>query len=363
MGLKTIHGFLLQPQVLSATWGVIRIRETCLIEMDSPLEDIVDVQAALPAYDFGVTPEPTFTIGLSFHPERSDLVLKSAPSVKEHTEGRPYWLVELEYETANFLNTSPPGAIGRIPTRVIDSTGTATPKQVVILPWQEPVIWHSSTRQVSSTRYKDSTGAPLVHANFLPLTEGIDLPLQLQVHQFTWNVQATGFNYKTDIDPYIGKINDSVVDDFYDAPIKHVFCESISCVENYRTTGVAIPAGQAGSNGTWHYITITAVFIIDDRTAEESPEGYFREANRRVSMHTQQLVAGAGGAVAYGPIPINNRGDLAKAPWPLRPDGTAYPFNLMNAADPETDFFIIDPLFPEEADLKGFIETHSLAIP
>lgn len=363
MGLKQIIGFLHEPQDLSATWGVVTIREQCLIEMDSPEEDIVDVQAALPAYDFGVTSEPTFTIGLSYHPERVDLLLKQANNVRTHQSGRPYWIVDLTYETGNFLNTSPPGAIGRIPNRVIDSTGTATPREVIVKPWNEPVIWHSSSRSVQATRFKDSAGTVLLHANFMPLTEGIDIPTHLQVHQFTWNVMATGFNYSTDIAPYIGKINDSQINDFYNAPPKHVLLESITCVENYRTTGVAIPVGQAGSNGTWHYITITAVFVIDERDATVSPLGYFREANRRVSMHTQQLIDDGAGNIGYGTIPINDKGDVAQSPWPLKADGTAYPYGDMNIADPETDYYIIDPLYPIEADLATFVTTHSLAIP
>jgi hypothetical protein len=176
-------------------------------------------------------------------------------------------------------------------------------------------------------------------------------------------VQATGFNYSTDIAPYIGKINDAQIDDFYNAPAKHVLLESITCSEQYKTVGYGTPDGQASADGTYHYIALSATFVIDERTAVVSPEGHFRESNRRVSMHTQQLVDDGLGNMAYGPIPINDRGDVAQAPWPLEPDGSAYPYGDMNVADPDTDFFIIDPLYPIEADLSGFVNTHSLAIP
>jgi hypothetical protein len=330
--------------------------------MDSPMEDVIDVQMALPAYDFNITPEPTFTLGLSYHPSRSDLLLKQVNGVRIHQSGRPFWIVDLTYETADFLNTS--NGFSTAPTRVEDVGGTgSTPKLIIVAPWNEPVIWNSSTRSVQATRFRSSEGDTLLHANFLPLTEGIDVPINLQVHQFTWNVQATGFNYSTDIAPYIGKINDAQIDDFYNAPAKHVLLESITCSEQYKTVGYGTPDGQASADGTYHYIALSATFVIDERTAVVSPEGHFRESNRRVSMHTQQLVDDGLGNMAYGPIPINDRGDVAQAPWPLEPDGSAYPYGDMNVADPDTDFFIIDPLYPIEADLSGFVNTHSLAIP
>jgi hypothetical protein len=362
MGLRQIIGFLHEAQDLSATWGVHTCREQCLIEMDSPMEDVIDVQMALPAYDFNITPEPTFTLGLSYHPSRSDLLLKQVNGVRIHQSGRPFWIVDLTYETADFLNTS--NGFSTAPTRVEDVGGTgSTPKLIIVAPWNEPVIWNSSTRSVQATRFRSSEGDTLLHANFLPLTEGIDVPINLQVHQFTWNVQATGFNYSTDIAPYIGKINDAQIDDFYNAPAKHVLLESITCSEQYKTVGYGTPDGQASADGTYHYIALSATFVIDERTAVVSPEGHFRESNRRVSMHTQQLVDDGLGNMAYGPIPINDRGDVAQAPWPLEPDGSAYPYGDMNVADPDTDFFIIDPLYPIEADLSGFVNTHSLAIP
>jgi len=362
MGLKQIIGFLHEAQDLSATWGIHTCREQCLIEMDSPMEDVIDVQMALPAYDFNITPEPTFTLGLSYHPSRSDLLLKQVNGVKIHQSGRPFWIVDITYETGNFLNTS--DGFSTVPTRVDDTTGTvAQPKAIIVYPWEKPVIWHSSTRAVQVTRFRSSTGVMLRHSNFLPLTEGIEIPMNLQVHQFTWNVQATGFNYSTQISPYIGKINSVQVDDFYNAPIGHVLLESLTCAENYETVTLATPTGQASQDGTHHYITLSATFVIDERTAVVSPEGHFRESNRRVSMHTQELINGGVANMAYAPIPINDKGDFAQSPWPLRDDGSAYPYATMDTADPDVDFYIIDPLYPIEADLNGFVNTHSLAIP
>lgn len=362
MGLKQIIGFLHEAEDLSGSWGIHTCREQCLIEMDSPMEDVIDVQMGLPAYDFGVTAEPTFTLGLSYHPSRSDLILKQVNGVRVHQSGRPFWVVDITYETANFLNVS--NGFSTVPTRVEEVGGTsATPKTIIIRPWEEPVIWNSSTRAIQTTRFRSSTGVMLRHSNFLPLTEGIEIPMNLQVHQFSWNVQATGFNYSTQIAPFIGKINNAQINDFYNAPAKHVLLESITCSEQYKTVGFGTPDGQASADGTYHYIAINATFVIDERDATVSPDGHFRESNRRVSMHTQELINGGVANMAYAPIPINDKGDFAQSPWPLRDDGSAYPYADMDTADPDVDFYIIDPLYPIEADLSAFVTTHSLAIP
>ena len=365
MGLKTIHGFLLQPQVLSASWGVVRIRETCLIEMDSPLEDIVDVQAALPAYDFGVTSEPTFTIGLSFHPERSDLILKEAPSVKEHTEGRPYWLVELVYETGQWLNKlltgedQGRGNVGRT-KRIETGVGTALAQSVVVRPWDEPPTWSSSTRRVNINIYHDINGDPLLHANGLPILEGVSSELDLEVHTFTWNIEYDQFTYSEDIAPFINKINVTTV---FGADEDHVLLETCTCTENYRTVNLAVPAGQTGASptATYHFVTCNATFIIDRRTT--SVLGYFREANRRVSSHTLQKAPVLGGGFELAPIDINTRGDKATSPWPLAPNGIAIPYDLLDDADPLTDFAFIDTLLPEQNDLAAFAAQYGLVIP
>jgi hypothetical protein len=214
------------------------------------------------------------------------------------------------------------------------------------------------------TRYKDATGNTLRHANYLPLTDGIDIDMDLEVHTFTWNVRYDTFDYYVDVSRYIGKINDSVVINLKAAEYKHVLLESCTCTENYRTVNVGIPAGQAG-NGiqTFHFITLTAAFVIDRRSAADSPEGYFREANRRVSMHTLERSPVQGGGFALTPIPVNERGDVAQSPWPLAPSGIGVPYDMLDSVDPETDFAVIDPELPIEADLDDFVTTHKLEIP
>jgi hypothetical protein len=359
MGIKTLHGFLLEAQQMSASWGMNTIRETMLVEMDSPLETLADVQFYLPMYDFGVTPEPTFTIGLSHHPHYQYLFLKEAPSVRNHPEGQPFWLVDLVYETPQFLYEP-----GRPNLKIKETTGTAaTAQEVIVYPWDEPVIWNGQGKAVKATVYRDSTGAILQHANYLPLTEGMDVELQLEVHNFTWNVRWTGFDYDTDVAPYIGKINDATC---FGLPAKHVYLEQCTATENYRAVTLTVPTGQSstGSTETHHFITLNATFVLDRRG---TTHGYFREANRRVSMHTLQVAAVAvpllGIINMYLPIPVNDRGDVAQSPWPLDPFGAAIPYANMATADPETDFAHIDPLYPIEADLTAFVNTHSLAIP
>jgi hypothetical protein len=372
MGLYRIWGFLLPDQATSATWGTQTSTETCLIEMDSPLEDIVEVQAALPAYDFGSTEEPTFTFGLSYHPDRTDLILKGVTNLREHPEsGRPFWLIDLVYETGQWLNdifpgeNVGPGNIG-YQRRLKDNVGTAsTPRELIEIPWLEPPTWNSSTRRVKMTRYKDATGVTMRHSNFLPLTEGIDIDMGLEVHTFTWNVRYDTFNFETNVAPYIGTINTTAMPRLKGAPAKHVLLETVTCTENYRQSSVVLPNGQApgGLDQPYHFITLTATFVVDRRTAIDSPEGYHREANRRVSMHTQELINGGIANMSYGPITINDRGDFAQSPWPLRDDGSAYPYATMDTADPDVDFYTIDPLLPLESDLAAFTVLHDLEVP
>lgn len=377
MGLATIHGFLHEAQTMSAVWGVVTVRETLLIEMDSPLEDVIEVQDALPAYDFGVTTEPTFTIGLSYHPDRTDLILKDASGVREHPDaGRPFWYVELTYETGQWMDKylpgedagkGSPGRVKRFKTNA--GTGTASlPDETIIYPWDEPVTWSAHSKAVKSTIFKDSTGVTLQHANRLPIIDGIDIDLYLETHQFTWNVRYSTFTYSTDIAPYIGKINNATC---FGLPAKAVFLEACSVVENYRTVTLPVPSGQSatGAKETHHYVTINATFILDRRG---TTEGYFREANRRVSMHTQEFIA-FGLDQGTFPIHVSDRGDLAKEPWPLVSAasaaglgvvfGMAYPYKKMSIADPDVDYHWIDPLYPLLGDLTGFVATHSLVIP
>ena len=366
MGLKQIIGFLHEPQDLSATWGVVTIREQCLIEMDSPLEDIVDVQAALPAYDFGSTAEPTFTIGLSYHPERTDLILKQANNVRAHVTGRPYWVVDLTYETGQWLDKllsnedQGRGNVGR--TKRFDTTpGTGDPAtQIIVYPWDEPPTWNASTRRVRINIYHDINGDPLQHTNGLPILEGVSAELDLEVHTFTWNVEYSAFTYSTDIAPFIGRVNVTTV---FGALEDHVLLESCTCTENYRTVNLAVPTGQSttGATATHHFVTCTATFVIDRRT--DSVLGYFREANRRVSMHTLQIVREAGLVIGLTPIPVNDKGDVATSPWPLVANGTAYPYATMDIADPLTDFGFIDTLLPEQNDLAAFATLYELVIP
>lgn len=356
MGLESIQGFMLQDQSMSASWGTQTVRETCLIKMSSPLEDIIDVQAALPAYDGGVTPEPTFTIGWSYHPDRTDLVLKEAPTVREHPAGRPFWLVELVYETATWLDKTPAdedqgkGRIGR--KRRLDGITS------IKYPWDEPPTWSGGSRTVRATVFQDSAGTRLLHSNGLPLTEGIDVEIELEEHQFTWNVEYATFDYATDIAPYVGKINSATV---FGAVAKNVLLQTLTATENYRTQNIGLrddDVNISGAVATHHYVTLNATFLIDRRG---TTHGYFREANRRVSMHTIQKVTIP--ITMYCPIEINDRGDVAQSPWPLTATGQGYPYTTLPSANPETDFYIIDPLYPKTAALHTFVSDNGLAIP
>jgi hypothetical protein len=80
-------------------------------------------------------------------------------------------------------------------------------------------------------------------------------------------------------------------------------------------------------------------------------------------MHTLQLAPLLGGGFELAPIDINSRGDRATAPWPLAPNGIAIPYDLIDDADPLTDFAFIDTLLPEQNDLTAFAALYELTIP
>jgi len=380
MGLASIEGFLLESEQMSAEWGVVTVRATLLVRMDSPLENVSDVQAALPEFDYGATAEPTFTIGMSYYPGRTDLLLKLAPSVREHPAGRPWWLVDLHYETGQWLNEhlvgqdQGKGNVGK-KKKLRDSTNPAAPpgaKEPNDNPLNEPPTWSSSTRTVTTTRWHDAQGNLLRHTNGLPLTEGIQVPLQLEVHTFTWNVDYFTFDYDTVVKPYIGKVNNLTVPNLKSADTYHALCESITCVEYIRDYNIGTVNGQPGGTGTAHYVTLNATFVIDRRVYGANVPtayqyGYFREAHRRVSMHTMQSPDPALFGYTLVPIAVNTRGDMAQSPWPLDANGLAIPYTDLNdpasLLNPITDFGWIDVGMPEAADLTGFCTTHNLEIP
>lgn len=365
MPLKAILGRKLESQNFTATWGVNTCTEEWLVEMDSPLEDQATVALYLPAY--GQT-EPTFTIGYSPHPSRSDLVLKSCDGIREAPDGRPFWIVSVTYESPQFMNELIPredqgrGNVGK--KKRVDNNGDS-----IIAPWDEPPTWSSSTRTVNVTRYHDSVGRLLRHANGLPLTEGVNVELLLEVHQFTWNVPYAGFNYATKVRPYINTL--SYTDVFNLVPYR-VLCETISCTENYRDVSVPTPDGQSQTTTTFHFVTLNATFVIDRNFNFENPRSYFQERYRFVSMSTVEKIVFAL-VPTYLPITINARGDVAQAPWPLlsaakaaalgKQFGEAVPYSIMDAVDPLTDFHFIDLGFPLNSDLGQFAADNKLVIP
>ena len=225
---------------------------------------------------------------------------------------------------------------------------------------------------VRTTRFRDNLNRPLVHANGLPVTEGVESEALLEVHQFTWNKPYAGFSYALNVRPYIDQVN---IVTCFGLPEYHVYCESITCTENYRSVNVPTPDGQSQSQITFRFITLNATFVLDHSF---STLGFFRESNRRVSMHTMERliianpVTGIAEAV-YLPINVNARGDVAEAPWPLLSQakatalgkqlGQAVPYDIMNNINPETDFHFIDLNLPDTGNLESFRLANNLTIP
>lgn len=366
-----ILGRLLDGSSMSAEWGSNTLGERWLVKMDSPLNNIADVQAQLPAY--GAAAEPTFTIGISYHPQFVNLKLKSLNSLSPHPEGQPYWIVDVTYETAQWLmqqlSNGPredqgKGNLG--PKKKIDANGNP-----IQYPWDEPPTWSASTRTVRQTLFYDANNNLLLHANMYPLTEGIEGELELEVHQFTWNVPYSTFNYNTVVRPFRNKINDAVC---FGKNATYVHCEGITATENYRTSTVSVPDGETpAAEVEHHFITLNATFVIDPSPVFTGSLSHFRQNYRRVSMHTQQVREIVNGNYKYGPIAVNGRGDFAEAPWPLMsaafaaarglPFGHAVLPEDLPLADPTTDFHYIDALYPRSANLTSFAATHGLVIP
>lgn len=371
MGLVAIHGSLLPSQNFQATFGVNTVQEELLIEMSSPLERQTDVVNALPV--FGQAGTWTFTIGVSTHPYRTDLILKSCDGVREAPDGRPFWIISLTYETGQWLNElSYPGedrGRGNVERKKkLDETTDPNNPRPIKVPWEEPPTWSSSIRTVRLTRFHDKNGNLLRHANGLPLTDGIDAELVLEAHSFTWNVPHDGFNYSTKVRPYLYKVNSEKT---FGRDAGYVFLDSVTCTENYREVNIPGTDGQPASHDVHHFFTLNATFLIDTRTPAPNTRSYFQEQYRRVSMHTMERLTFP--VVTYGPIAINNRGDFAEAPWPLLsltkalalgiPYGKAVPYELMDSVNPLTDFDVIDPGLPESGALHTFRANNNLEIP
>jgi hypothetical protein len=356
---------------MSAEWGTNTITERWLVKMDSPLQTVADVQEQLPAY--GATAEPTFTIGISYHPRYVNLKLKSLNSLTPHPEGQPFWIVDVTYETGqwliNQLGNGPQEDQGRGnlgPKKKFDEDGVP-----IKLPWQEPPTWSGNTRTVRGTTFHDADGNLLRHANGMPVTEGMQYEIVLEVHQFTWNIEYETFNYANMVRPYINKVNE---DTCYGRPEGYVLLETLTATENFRTQTVSFPDGETPPQEVdYHFVTLNATFVIDRRPVFAGRFSWFREQYRRVSMNTQQSVLGAFAIFGYAPIPVNARGDFAETPWPLlsadaaaargKIFGSAVPYDEMGDIDPIQDFHYIDALYPETANLDNFVNNHKLVIP
>ena len=369
-----ILGRLLDGSSMSAEWGSNTLSERWLVKMDSPLNNIADVQAQLPAY--GAAAEPTFTIGISYHPQFVNLKLKSLNSLSPSPEGQPYWIVDVTYETGQWLNQQLGGPGGG--QREDQGKGNLGPKKKfdengnpIKTPWEEPPTWSASTRIVRGTTFHDKDRDLLRHANGMPLTEGMDYEITLEVHNFTWNVRYDTFNYSTFVRPYINKVND---DDCYGKDPGYVLLETLTATENFRLQTVSYPDGETPpAEVNFHFITLNATFVIDTRPPGPGKFSWFREQYRRVSMSTQQAVFGPLGVLGYAPIPVNGRGDFAESPWPLlslsaatargKPFGAAVPYNELGTLNPTNGYHYIDAEYPETANLDNFVANHKLTIP
>lgn len=357
-GFKEDFGFIREEQRGSFQWGKQTVRETRRVECHNVTDDLFHLQDTLPGY--GTPGEPiTYTIGLSPHPRRANLVLRDVTGIERCSEDRggSFWDISLEYATPDFMSgegTSESKRQKRRDQRIDQNN------RVIVYPWDEPPIWSSTSRETLVDRWKDANGLQLIHTNGLPLQEPVRIPANLRGHNFTFNVRFDDFDYTNDFEPYEGMINSVPMKTFFgeDAEEFCVKLESIGFTEHYDTIDYQVPDNQSEQGGeqTFYenirYISVNVSFLVD-------PAGF---KISYISRHTLQYVDGFGPA----PIQINSRGDIATAPWPLKPNGEAVPYTTLQDTDWSEDageVGYIDTGFPERVNLAIFCNKWNLRIP
>lgn len=357
-GFKQDYNFIREDFSMSASWGKQTVQETRLVECYNVTDTGFDLQDTLPAY--GTPGQPiTYTVGLSPHPHRPNLILKEISEVTRSSEDRggPFWNIRLEYATPDFMSGGSPGETKKQKRRDqrIDQNN-----RVIVYPWNEPAIWSSGSREAMVDRWEDPDGNTLRHTNGLPLEEPIKVPLNTNSHSFTFNIAFEDFDYDRDFEPYMGRINTVQLKPQFgqDAEVHCVKLDAMSFSEHYDTVDYQVPDNQSEQGGyrTYyediHYITVNVTFIVD-------PSGF---DIKYISRHTMQFVEGWG----LAPIAINSRGDYATSPWPLKPNGEAVPFTTLQDVDWTEDageVGYISTNYPLRTNLAVFCNKWGLRIP
>lgn len=350
MGIELIHGFLSEQQKVSPQWGYIDVTETVLVEMSSPTENAIDVVNALPSgvgTVTGTNPKGiAFTIDVSTHPDASALVFRRAGDVVRVQDGGCFWHIPMTYSTQSFYQL-----MGGTSTGGGGGGANPNPKhrkdqREVLNPIDKPVVWNRSSSIVQKETYKHGTsGDPIVHTNFLPITEPYKYEEVHSSHTFSYNVAFNDFD-DLDYSLYLGKVDNAGV--FGSVPYFWKLT-GYTAAEEYESIG------NVGAKTDYHYVRVSLTF--------ESNPSLWTEDAKLVSMSTLQLklqpAVGLVPAYFYYAQILVSRTEYAKQPWPLLSTGAAVSYD---SNDPTT-YGYVDHGYPRLANLKTVAAIRSLSIP
>ncbi len=348
MGIRLIHGFLHEKQRSKPEWGSITVIETVLVEMESPEDDMVAILDSLPAAPNAVTSTNPYGISFTFdsstHPKSNALVLRRAGEVKQVENSAVFWEIELEYGVHNFAQL-----LGLEGFGLNNNPRKRKDQREYQNPLERPVVWNSSTQQVSKQTYLKADPVdpdvpePIVHTNFLPISEPVTYEETHETHNFSYNIDAAVFSYDR-FRPFVGKVADAGCLGRAKETIKFV---NFTVSEEFESTGEGVDKVD------YHYYRVTLSF-------EYNPSTWTSDA-KIVSMSTLQISVDGD---RYERIKISQT-EYAEEPWPLDADGQAIPYTNIDPAN----FGYVDHGYPKLADLDQVVDADvgdglkALAIP
>ena len=343
-----IHGFLHEEQQAIPEWGSISINEVVLIETTNPNINSIDILTALPTAPNTITSTNpkgiSFTFDISEHPNSNVFLLRKAGTLQQVDQGGVFWKLPLTYSVFSYWESISPGFTGNSSS----GGGNSNPKQrkdqrETLSPLDRPYVWNSSTSVVQKETFMKADGSgPIRHTNGLPLTNPYKYQEIHEIHNFSYNIDYSSFNYSF-YDGYVGKVNESNTLGRAIGKIKFV---SFSCSEEYESVGTGVAKTE------YHYVRLNLSF-------EYNPTGWDEDA-KLVSMSTLQLTQ-----LIVSPFTVfydrirSSATEYAKDPWPLTAGGAAIPYNDNDPAD----YGYVDHGYPELADLTVVTGVKSLVIP
>lgn len=336
-GVKKVLGFLREETEPTPFFDRTEVKEVCRVEVYNVTDTWVNLFSTLPASgspgSLSFNPQQvTFTFGTSVHPLTNNLYLQQANNIKKIAP--TFWDLTLQYSNAEYLLT--PSEQNKNPKNRKDQK---------VHPLARPPVWTSTSQIVMKQTYTKGPnptsgviGDVITHENDLMITEPYMHPEVHITHSFSFNLDASTFDYNTQILPYLNKVSTNVI---FGASIAQQYKMShASCSEEYESFG------QGDSRTEYHYIRVNVSF-------EYNPSGWINDA-KTYSRSTLQLVSGT-----LKPIIINDKGQIAQEPWPLVSGGAAAPYNALNPAN----FVTLDTGYPEVVGLGTFVTAHGLALP